>query len=484
MGSRAKLESTPAGSKTPNMPVPQDQPPLILVSDRPQRFGALRRTALGGRMVHQWLRDGETPAPGARALHGDPTDPGTFAPLKGRGAVVVVDFMEGERAFQAAQAASTALPLAPVLLIDRERGGREQIDGVTRIDEGELLAQAIGIVVKRAAARRRLGALRRVLQGNARCVFLVQHDPDPDAIASALTLRCALDRNSADAPIVTLGGITRPENRRLVEALEIDVRQVTASQLGELGPLILVDVQPPYFSDLPGDVAAVIDHHPITDEYAAGFRDVRTDYGASATIAAEYLLAAGEEKLTRELATALLYGILTDTRNLVRAAGDADIEMFSFLFPRADVPLLRAIEHPSYSPAALRRFGRALQSAQVRDGVAYIFLGRLDPAEEHIVAQLADFCLGFENARVAVVAGVFGRKLVMSTRALSPAAQLGDRLRQAFGDYGSAGGHPVMAKAVIRMDEWKRHRRITSAAGVEPSIRRALMSALREAGDR
>jgi nanoRNase/pAp phosphatase (c-di-AMP/oligoRNAs hydrolase) len=429
--------------------------------------------------VHLWLPPEAADVADVVPLRGDPSDPQTFARLRARGAVVVVDFVERERGDSAARAAAEALPLAPVLLIDREHGAGGQMDGVTRIDEGELLAQAISVVIKRAAARRRLGALRRSLQGAERCAFLVQHDPDPDAIASSLALRRALGFQAARAPIVTFGRITRPENRRLIDALRVQVRRVKADALSSLAPLVLVDVQPPYFEEDLGEIAAVIDHHPIAGEYEARYRDVRTDYGASATMAAEYLLAQGEQALDQQLATALLYGILTDTRHMVRSAGGADLEMFSHLFPRADLALLNAIQHPSYSAKAMRRFGHALEVARVRHGIAYLHLGKMDPREEHIVAQLAEFCLGFEGAQVSAVSAVFGGNFVMSTRALSPEAQLGDRLRELFGDVGSAGGHPVMAKAVIRLADWKLHRRIAHLDGVEPSIRRAVTSALR-----
>ncbi len=463
------------------IPTRDKQQPLVLISDHPERFGALRRTPLGDRDVHLWLPHGASTSADVTPLRGDPADPNTFRVLRGRGAVVVVDFSESARGLAAARAAAEALPLAPVLLIDRQRGhDGDQVSGVTRINEGELLGQAITIVLKRATASRRLGSLRAALGGAGKCAFLVQHDPDPDAIASALALRKALELSPARGPIITLGTITRPENRRLTEALRINVQRVSGDELPKFTPLVLVDVQPPYFTASLGKVAAVIDHHPVIAEYDTRFRDIRTDYGASATMAAEYLLARDSAAMTRQLATALLYGIITDTSSLVRSASEADLEMFGYLFPRADIALLRAIQHPSYSATALRRFGRALQGNTVRHGVAYVYLGRMNRQEEHVVAQFADFCLGFEGARMAAVCAMFDQHLIISTRALSPDARLGEKLRETFGDFGSAGGHPVMAKAVIRVADWKRARRITQPSGVEPSIRRALLAALKE----
>jgi len=329
-------------------------------------------------------------------------------------------------------------------------------------------------------ARRRVRALRRALAGATRCTFLVQNDPDPDAIASALALRRVLGYSAARSPIVTVGQITRPENQRLIDELHERVRQTTIERLPLLAPLVLVDVQPPYFGEVLPSVAAVLDHHPTTGAYRARFRDVRTNYGASATMAAEYLLAADVDAVTTKLATALLYGIITDTKSLSRAASDEDLQMFALLFPRADQVALRRIQHPSYGPLALRRFGRALEHARVRDGLAYIHLGVLPADQEHIVAQLAEFCLGMAGAEISAVSGVFGGKFAMSLRSLSPNARLGERIRREFSPFGSAGGHPMMAKTVVPLPAWKTAHAYTDQEGLARSIRRALRAALIE----
>jgi nanoRNase/pAp phosphatase (c-di-AMP/oligoRNAs hydrolase) len=327
-------------------------------------------------------------------------------------------------------------------------------------------------------ARRRVRALRRALAGSSRCAFLVQNDPDPDAIASALALRRTLGFSAARSPIITAGQITRPENQRLIAELHERVRHTTVERLPLLAPLVLVDVQPPYFGDALPSVAAVIDHHPTTDTYRARFRDVRTNYGASATMAAEYLLAADADSLTTRLATALLYGIITDTKSLSRAASDEDLQMFALLFPRADQVALRRIQHPSYGPLALKRFGQALEHARVRNGLAYVHLGVLPADQEHIVAQLAEFCLGMAGAEISAVSGVFGGKFAMSLRSLSPNARLGDHIRKVFSAYGSAGGHPMMAKTVVPLPAWRRTHRFTDQNGLARSIRRELQKAL------
>ena len=414
-------------------------------------------------------------------MRGDPTVPATFDAVRSRDVTVVVDLGDEAQAKRVASAVRKQLPRAPVLVIDRERGRRRAgvRGGIVWLDEGELLADAIENVLARVFARRKVARFRHALRGARSCAFLLQHDPDPDAIASALALRTVL--GAADTPILTCGRVTRPENRRLIEELGVRIEHVSARSLANHENLILVDVQPPYFGGDVGDVAAVIDHHPPSGAFRARFKDVRPTYGASATIAAGYLLADGDALLTRELATALLYGIITDTKSLSRSASEDDLEMFAYLFPRADHALLRRIQHPSYSAATLRRFGLALQHARVTRGLAHVHLGRLPADEEHIVAQLAEFCLGMNGASIAVVSGTFGDRVVMSARALWPAAKLGDRLRDAFDQYGSAGGHAVMAKAVIHLADWRRTHDAHGERGIELSIARAVRRALRPA---
>lgn len=462
------------------MPSSASKVGVLFVSDQPGRLQALRQSALAGREVFLWTGDHHRVPDWSVPLRGDPAKSATFAPLEGRDAIAVIDLADETRARRVARAVRGAFPPASILVIDHWRRAHHGAarDGLRWLDEGELLADAIELVLRRVASHKRLRGLRRALRGRRTCAFLVQNDPDPDAIASALALRRALGLRPERSPIITLGFVTRPENRRLIEELGIVVKHVTRRQLAELAPLVLVDVQPPYFTVPLPEVAAVVDHHPTTGAYRTAFRDVRTWFGASATMTAEYLLAADEPDIATPLATALLYGIVTDTKSLSRSASEDDLQMFAYLFPRADQAMLRRIQHPSYGTLALKRFGDALQRPRVHDGLAYVHLGRLPEDQEHIVAQLAEFCLGMAGASVSAVSGVFGTNLVMSTRALSPGARLGERLRAEFKRYGSAGGHPVMAKAVMDLEAWRRAHPFTDARSLERTVSRALRKAL------
>jgi hypothetical protein len=73
-----------------------------------------------------------------------------------------------------------------------------------------------------------------------------------------------------------------------------------------------------------------------------------------------------------------------------------------------------------------------------------------------LVAQFADLFLQVEEVEWSVVSGTVNGELHISVRNVGYVRAAGDVVRQAFGTLGSAGGHRSMAKAVIRLRDWRR----------------------------
>jgi nanoRNase/pAp phosphatase (c-di-AMP/oligoRNAs hydrolase) len=283
--------------------------------------------------------------------------------------------------------------------------------------------------------------------------ILLQHDPDPDAIGGALALRELLGRNRATTPIVTFGAVTRPENLAMIHLLEIQVDTITPADLHKDGArLALVDVQPPYFEQPLGRVDLVVDHHPKRSNFKARFADLRTAYGSTATIFTEYLRAAGMEPSQR-LATALVYGIKTDTLFLERGSNLADLGAFSYLYPLANKAMITRIERPALPREDLEAMGRALSHLQVDNGVAVIHLGEVN--REDVIPQMAEFCLQIEGVDWGVVSGLVSDRVVISVRNVGYVKSAGDIMKKLYDDIGSAGGHRAMAKAVVPLERFK-----------------------------
>jgi nanoRNase/pAp phosphatase (c-di-AMP/oligoRNAs hydrolase) len=301
--------------------------------------------------------------------------------------------------------------------------------------------------------RKNVERIRSLFSEKDRIHILLQHDPDPDAIGSALALRELLGRNRATTPIVTFGEVTRPENLAMIRLLDVQIDRITYDDLHKDGArLALVDVQPPYFDQPLGPVDLVVDHHPKRTAFKAGFADLRTAYGATSTIFTEYLRAIGMEP-TQRLATALLYGIKTDTLFLERGSNLADLNAFTFLYPFANKPMIARIERPALPREDLEALGRALSRLQLDNGVAVIHMGEIN--REDVIPQMAEFCLQIEGVEWGVVSGLVKERVVISVRNVGYVKSAGEIMKKLYDDIGSAGGHRAMAKAVIPLDRFR-----------------------------
>ena len=317
---------------------------------------------------------------------------------------------------------------------------------IKHVSAGSLVSQATKDALSRAQTHHQVQQLRETLAHAKNLLILVQHDPDPDAIASALALRTILGRNKTTAHIGSFGHVTRPENVTMVRLLEVEIDHLTPADLDNYDAIALVDVQPPYFGEVLPRADVVIDHHPRVANYEAAYCDVRTNFGSTSTIFMQYLQAV-DAKVTQRLATALYYGLKTDTLFLGRETTDADIDAFTYLYPLANHNLIRRMERPELPLRDLDALGYALRARAISDTTFFTHLSLVE--REDVLPQFAEFCLQVEGIERSVVSGIFCGNLVVSLRSHAYVKGSGSLVRHAFSQFGSAGGHRSMAKAVI-----------------------------------
>jgi nanoRNase/pAp phosphatase (c-di-AMP/oligoRNAs hydrolase) len=259
----------------------------------------------------------------------------------------------------------------------------------------------------------------------------------------------------------------------MVRALGIEVRTIGAEELDEFDGLALVDVQPTVFGEPPPTRVTmpdvVIDHHPERGGYDAVLRDLRPNYGATSTILTEYLRASGTE-VRPKLATALLYGIKSDTQLLGRDTSTHDIGAFAFVHTYHSPALLRRIERPALPHEGLRALGRALSKSRVEEGIHVLVLGRV---REDVIPQVADLGLQAEGAEWAIAAGIVGSDLVFSVRNVGWVRAAGDVVRAVVEGMGLGGGHRSMAKGIIPLKAFRK----AHGNALRETIRRALFDA-------
>ena len=281
---------------------------------------------------------------------------------------------------------------------------------------------------------------------------IVCHDnPDPDCLASALALEAiASDHGVADVTIAYGGEISHQQNRAFVNLLDIALQPLSETALEEYDCLSFVDHSTPGANtEVPTHLVPdiVVDHHP--GEPADGtFVDVRTEYGATATVFIEYLRELGVD-LTERLASALLFALHRERLDFVREPTRREYEAALAIYPDADLEILEQLYGSTFSPGTLDAIGRAITTRERRGSALVSSVGKT--GETDALPQAADYLLNLEGVDTVLVYGIVDDAIRLSGRSIDPRVNVGKTLRDGFDELGSAGGHHDMAGGRIEL---------------------------------
>ncbi|MDF7806136.1 DHH family phosphoesterase [Pontiellaceae bacterium B12219] len=299
----------------------------------------------------------------------------------------------------------------------------------------------------------KLSRLKECLQNKRTLLIVMQNFPDPDAIASAVGLRSLVKTFGGIQCSLAHGGtIGRAENRALAKYLKLNLHPLEELQTHRYDAIAMVDAQPRTGNTmLPAHALPdiVIDHHPIRKATrSCCFTDVRGTYGSTSTIIHEYLQQAGIEIKT-DLATALLYGIRSDTQDLGRETSRADIDAYLALYPLANKRMLSRILNAPIPVSYFQLFARALESAEVCGSAVLATVDETDNPD--MIGEVADLLIRKEDTESVICCGYHEGKALFSIRTTSTQLNAGRMARQVAGPKGTAGGHKGFAGGQISM---------------------------------
>jgi len=290
---------------------------------------------------------------------------------------------------------------------------------------------------------KKVASLRASLTPSQSVLILTHDYPDPDCIASAFGIQQLCIHWGIHSSVISFGGfIGRAENRAMVRFLNINMVPFALVDTKEFERIILVDSFPGKGNiSLPESVHvdAVLDHHPAPpDKELTFFNDIRKDFGASSTLVTNYLLAAACP-ISTQLATALFYGIKTDTGDMRRDVSAIDLECYKYLFDLIDHQILSFIEYPERDIEFFKLLQRAVESATSFDSVGHTHLGNVSTPD--YVAEMADLFHSLDKIEWMICSGIFKNQVYFSIRSKneSSAGQHAEQLAQRMG--GSGGGH-------------------------------------------
>jgi nanoRNase/pAp phosphatase (c-di-AMP/oligoRNAs hydrolase) len=296
-----------------------------------------------------------------------------------------------------------------------------------------------------STADQKLAALAAYLAEHPRkrrWLVLTHDNPDPDALASAHVIARVLRHLGARATAAYGGIIGRAENREMMRALKLGIAHARAVEVRRHDAVALVDTQPGTGNNqLPDDVVPdlVLDHHPRRKTLAAvPLPDVRPEYGATATIAAEYLLASGH-RITAAEATALVYAILTETQDFSREASGPDHRIHDLLLPRVSKRAMARIQHPRLPLAHFRMLHQALENLESVGTLLVCHVGAV--SQPDVVPEIADLLVRMEGKTWSLCTGRYQDRLYLSLRTTNARGEAGQLMRRLVGRRGRGGGH-------------------------------------------
>ncbi|SDQ36631.1 nanoRNase/pAp phosphatase, hydrolyzes c-di-AMP and oligoRNAs [Halopelagius longus] len=324
--------------------------------------------------------------------------------------------------------------------------------------------------------------LAELLEGTNDGLAILTHDnPDPDSIASAVALQAIASEHNLESDILYDGEIGHQENRAFVNLLGIElVRLADAPPLSEYGAVALVDHMKSSEPEVTAEIDIFIDHFEPGEDIDAAFMDVRPNVSSTSTILTKYIQEF-DLSPSEAVATALLYGIRSETLDFKRETTPADLTAAAYLYPFANHDTLEQVESPSMSAETLDVLAEAIQNREVQGSHLVSNAGFI--RDRDALGQAAQHLLKLEGITTTAVFGIADDNIYLSARSKDIRMNIGKVLQDAFEDIGDAGGHSTQGSVEIPLGiftgiETNEDNRGTLLKLTEEAVRRKLFEAM------
>lgn len=285
--------------------------------------------------------------------------------------------------------------------------------------------------------------------------------PDPDAIGSALGLAWLIKKETgAMADIYHQGVISHPENRSLMNVLNLSFKggyeefkkneeaysaiycvDTTHQNLG-IGENIILP-------------SGIIDHHREKLEEVDYEFIYNKQVGACSTLIYDLIRESPHDLTTEDevQATALLFGIITDTNNLLSDnLTQQDIEAFMYFRERANSQKISEIKSypiPSYF-FDYEAIASNEENKREVNGALISFIGSINEQRRDVIAYLSERMLRKEGIDTTVIVAIVGTELQASVRSKKVSLDVNEFTKKVFGAQ-YAGGKRGIGGAKVPM---------------------------------
>ena len=290
-------------------------------------------------------------------------------------------------------------------------------------------------------------------KGSAKVCIFSHTAPDPDAIASFMSLKWLLERHFENVEVDCYydGCVSHPQNLRMVNLLDPDLKVIEDSLDPQIYDLRISVDTVPLHACCPKNTNfdLVIDHHKEIPN--GGFKGLFLNLKAGSCCSTIYQLIkefglAFEEDNDRDskVVTALLVGIITDTDyqtsdDTTEFEHSAYAELFEFRNPAALKQICRFKQPREWVQARASTAEKAHD--RIKDGVLVHGIGLISASNRDLIAAVADEMLSWESVETAVCFGIIdGNRVEGSIRSSNAALNVPILCKELGDQYGGGGG--------------------------------------------
>lgn len=300
-------------------------------------------------------------------------------------------------------------------------------------------------------------------------IIQCHNTPDADALASGFALLQYFQHYHKNATMIYGGiyAVSKPSLVQMMKELNIIVHHVRTQE--EINPLLhllpgqlpdlLITVDCRYgegnVDSFEAENVAVIDHHPACDDLP--FMAYINDKLASCATVVWQLLKAEDFEVNdnRAVATALYYGLMTDSSNFVEVNHPLDNQMRDEL--EFDNNLITQLKHSNISQEELRIAGIALLGAEYHRWNKYTIV-KTDPCDSNVLGVIADMVLEVDDVDCCLVYSNTPDGVKLSVRSCIKEVKANELAAFICQGVGDGGGHLIKAggfanKQLIGIDD-------------------------------
>ncbi|MBO7448811.1 MAG: DHH family phosphoesterase [Clostridiales bacterium] len=277
------------------------------------------------------------------------------------------------------------------------------------------------------------------------------HDnPDADALASGYVIWWYFLNNNKEARFIYRGRNKIEKSNLVMMLSELDIPVSYEPDFDEEPELlVLVDCQygQKNVTETKAKNIAIIDHHQKTADFS-DMAVIKSNVGSCSTVCWDMVTKEGlEVNEDKKLATALFYGLFTDTNKLSEVSHPLDRDMADHLIINKSV--ITEMVNSNLSLGELKITGKAILGYKYLESNKCLVI-EAEPCDPCILGVISDFSLETEGVDVCLAYYVSPSEVKFSVRSCTKEVHANELAAFLADGLGGGGGHILKAGGSLR----------------------------------